>query len=412
MYNSSPAIYSSEGRITRLLVFDTKQFLIKAEECPNKMFREVWDKYKFFVYDMNAYHEMEICICFQVDPKGHRPKPWLDPCTLVNYIPVNYEDPDCSVPSAWAQDCIHITSDKVLCTHANLLDSFVDVLRSHVFNTGVFKEVTAAHSLAHLQGGNVLRGKGSKGDFLLVGNPQLLAGQSDCQLRSIFNLDKSVEIIRLFDPNSPRTHENLFFHVDLYASIIGSVDNNQWLFLANAIGKCEFEIDTEIGKLNQLLAAIPSTNNMMRASYMPFIVLEDEAGKPKLALSYNNCIIENYMQGGKQHRCIYLPDYREALNTYVVDLRMKTEPRDNKQLNFVYLQGDPITAPSSRSRFQTQKQGFDLSALIENVQKNLRQNLTELGFDCVRFVRFPFYADITRLGALHCRVKVIERDCL
>lgn len=405
------ACYSALGRIRRLFIFDTTQYVIS--ETSQFPFEEVRNNYSTLAQSLNKFNtdeKAELFIFFTINPYARLVMPMTDVNLGIHFIPVNMVDPDASIPTSWIQDTMFVSSDGSLFLSAFY---FSNALKNVI---GQYAESTNVQFFKRkCPGGNILRGRLNGEDYLLHG----YAPWKDCNpyyLSKAFHIKMS-RITKVFDDDM-RGHDELFFHVDLYSTIVGPVDKegNELVLL----GKCDAlkypDVRKALDDLEQRLQRMPSTrasdNKQFIFENLPFIVLKGSDGKIEYALSYNNCLVENFIDSTGQRRIrIYFPDYHDEI------MHLAQESAEN-ELIMTELIEDLIAAAytnnmnSGIDAMQQTLRPQITAKYLDGIHNVIRHTLAKYGITEIEFVKHDFRLNANRLGSLRCMTKVIARDCM
>lgn len=285
-------------------------------------------------------------------------------------------------------------------------------------------------------GGNVQRGKHNNKDYLLAGNNDpAICDLSEAELSR--RLGVSVEDIH-FAPVvcSPFYRYNFFFHLDLYAAIVGPSEakpQTEYLLGAYAIGARE--ISNFSNALNTAIATIPAKFSFIEVIPVPYVFLQGNGGLLHYPLC--NCIVENYTDSNKKHIInVYFPEFsklldrdyndilniadknkqEECINAYIaslydainqLDVSIAELPIPGFDKEMLYSNYSALESISMKEPWIVNA----LTALKESIRQRVQQNLKNYCNGNAFFIEYDFerIANEKKAG-LHCLMKVIERD--
>lgn len=483
MKNRYDSSYSALGYIRRLCIFDTREYTLQPSADP---FQKIRERYKPMVTSFNRSNRyggpVVIEVFFRLNPrqlqklKNNRglpaaPVPYEKDSIVC--IPVNFnecwEEKKVSIPSMWTQDMFEITHDGKLHYDRKVMSAgLADLLKRHFL-------VRDDRPAGQLFGGNQLRGKTSHGDFLLTGENEpvktaniFAVGDGTKKVNSlvvqgvaagrIFSVD-----VGLADEADSGENKRFFYHADMYCTLAGpDQEGKEILLVADPVegGKVKTQLDLLAARFSgRIKGSIVDPCDSQGRSIpgdirfslvrLPLYLLRDENGKLLYALSYNNCIVENYEKaGGGRILTFYFPDYTETVKRYIAG----GLERYNRLLERIYPEVNParVTGPgpivspaitrffravlgrltgaakpeSSIMMYSLSPEGsmfapmsrLDLDKLMSGLQDKIKDIiLTALPSGDkfkvnVSFVSFPFHHYARRHGSLHCMAKVVKRD--
>lgn len=400
-----------------------------------------------------------------------------------------------SVPSKWAQDMIELVpagKGKFHMTiQPDISSGFTEKLQEYA------GDISIEVSNGKWQGGNLLRGKHGEQDYLLSAfrSQFLVHGKSrrpsDPDIPAIklpgtrqpapMPLPRLKDNLRDFVVNNIREKDlikataadiridekrvidigvtfesldeadrisgfhHLFFHADLYCTLAGPYVNKEIVLLATPFRERNRAIETPLDQLPENIRNRGNDADLNIPFYpisLPLILVGDDTGKLMYTLSYNNCLVENFM-GENNSPCIrfYFPDFREPLTRYagkdkkrIMQVRSilknvirwlheETDPDKNHGNEPGHTAPDPILREkiiaavpmdTGTEGIRTNTSG-EIASLVESAQR-LIGTLLEKRLPGVHlqahFLEYPFRQYAHRHGALRCMTKVIERDKL
>jgi|GEM_PF-4458291 len=409
------ASYSALGRIRKLFIFDTTEYVLKDEPFP---FWKIKERYQDLALSLNRFNtdeKTEIYIFFRINPYSFKAFPNHDRELNLYFVPVNVLLPSASIPTDWLQDIIHVSGNgKLLVAQKMIGPDMIEILRRYTHADEVRRIPRPC------PGGNILRGNLNGADYMLHG----YTPESDCnpyELSKHFGIDME-NMILAYDGDMDEFDE-LFYHADLYTTIVGPVedengDSRELILLA----KCDELSDSRVRKglddlqvrMQELRQARPLSDGKSALIFdlLPFVTLsQQEDGTICHALSYNNCLVENFTdKKGMPRIRMYFPDYRREMQT-LIDRQSENEEAMRQLAKKIY-------AASKVNKLSNDvKPGKPLTykhtvAFLDGVHEVIRETLAKYGITEVEFVKHDFRSMAQRLGSLRCMTKVVERDCL
>jgi|GEM_PF-4628377 len=267
-------------------------------------------------------------------------------------------------------------------------------------------------------GGSILLGRCGHQDYALIGLDDRCGRrnlqQDSRHLAQLLGIP-SARVIAAVPPPSASGFDTLLYHADLYLTPAGphKQKDGELILYAAVSGATENYSTREINaELKSVLAAIGSAlgKNKVRFEQLPLHIINRT-----YLLSYNNMIVENYIDERTQRRVrrAFVPDYSEALAVYYMQLREKVlqEPAEYRQLlneteaNLQELADEynMIILPTENS----------IRKVVKKHQRKIKTLLKSYGFAQVLLITMPDYdTRLNSAGALHCRSKVVRRDLL
>jgi hypothetical protein len=438
-------IYSALGRIRKILVFSPEpqkiEEVVFSEGIDNQLLRLVnsMPDIRHFLREK----PIDLTILFDYDQTTYLPS--FTPEDKVRFICSPYSE--CSVSTKWVQDTFHLVLDNnklraLVLDQAYsypLEDCAVDVLhKNQIFES--WERITE-----RIDGGNVMRGRCSKGkDYLIVGSePHCI--ENDKILSLYFGIpEERIFRLKFTDP----VVKEIFYHLDVFLMLIGALPNGNY---SGKEAVCMAKVDENscnIGRaLNQAIDEVweqlqAQSDNLFVRFDLPCIVVNSDTEKT-YCYSACNGIVENYRdEKGDQILHIYFPRFREHAYADYENLN-KTEKvefmnyvknmsyRISTKINYinpfmnVFERLDQLTDLKVNSISDIQFSGNvnKLSPLIQS--QIMYHHLDRIGqwfLEEIRKVTAQISASDTHIylnfqddtrkqgGALHCRVKVIARD--
>ncbi len=431
----SNAIFSNLGRIKRILVFSIKQYKFDVGPHASHALLKILDD----LHDINKLiqdQKFKLVVSFDYETKDKLPDLDLNE----NVLFVAAANSDCSINTKWTQDTFHIVpvADGSSLIRYNTKGTAVmsDCQRIALEDLGVFSATEPLDNI--FDGGNVMRGRGMDGkDYLLVGIKKYCNYETP-ELERDFMVAKE-NIFRIDLPCFyHKKREHLLFHLDLFAAIIGKCPGGRFLgkevlFIAKGYdtdGDANYGFNKCMRKMFKNLNK--NAGDKFFAVEIPMIIIQIGDNKP-FAYSFCNCIVENYLDEDQKHVLnVYFPRFKERVQNDYDNLKSNEEKElfENQLEKFVNLlipetQKQNIFNLAALKVFDAQELNAIMPSLdrkvktkiqVEVIGQWVKEQLEEVGEKIganVKHIAID-YEDETRLrmGALHCRVKVIERDCV
>lgn len=442
----STPVYAALGRIRRILFIDGKLFDLPAlttaapapaatAATPFGPFSKVVDSYAD-IHRVIQHKDIAMDIIFD----QRRPAGATDVENFgYHLLPA---PAGVSILTRWAQDLIHFVPEAGLPDAAGYKALFFQVFDDN--NRPVLIQDWIARMLVEkvripqthdsqfvssiCPAGNMLRGYHDPGDYLLVGH-RSQCHLTDLQIAEYFNvaphrvIDASVNVPPLYLP--------FFFHTDLYLSILGKSDKEEYkgkeiILAAEACGASEIDNFSDV--LDQAIARIAHDHPFIQPVRIPypFMTVSDENGQPTLkGYPYSNCHVENYRDlNGRRVLNIYFPKFHDVMQKDYAEVH----GTGNSQLLASYFDdlGNAVNdlAPASPERtmaltaFSNQEPTDEtkhnwiietLPLLYSSIETRLRDIGEQLGAT-VNFIPHRFDELSDAQGSLHCLSKVTERD--
>jgi hypothetical protein len=418
-----PAIYASEGRIRKLILFDSTKYKLRHSFDPYEVFAPVRKKHVGLIIGLQKLHkEKEFHIFFSCNQYGYCPQPWYELKNRTWYIPMDDRGELLSLPTKWVQDIVSFNlNGQLLFNRKSISHKSWTHVAGHI---GVQIKGT---NEKRIEGGNFLTGRHNKKELLLVGKRS--NGLSYDVIKKHFNAD---QIYNCYN-SSMEKFDKLYFHLDYYMAFVGTYptseepgkDAEKPLLLTSSIDYIKPSVIND-PKPENPTPVLGSNAIMFEQLSIPMVVFlkpgKDQMKSDKdilFALSYTNCIIENYIENKKRRINIYFPDFRELVTNF---FQTKTTWEDHmKSLQLTIENLTSFTKENSSSKCEVSVLDFtniskeELKEELNKFFKCLHNYLTETlskkihGVN-VQFVPYNFFNLARRNGSLHCVTKVIERD--
>ncbi len=422
--------FTFNGRITELLIFDYQSHDLTASGPPAKVYAAVLEKHRQLVDQLNRYrsHPVFLHVFFEAINPEDAPGEFTDSNSRIRLIPVNNIEREAFLPNSWVQDMMHVLVRKR--KTVMLLDkSLISEKLKRVFEISfpaIKFELTDFAALP--AGGNFIRVTHKFKDIGIEG-PELhrtmhrpapgQRNQLDLPVRQYFRLEWPPEASACME-----LLKRVAFHIDQYFTPVGFF-NHRHLFLIPDMKyariKRSFDVQDCIDVLNRLSYTVPELLRQndcpleLDIVKVPLYILKD--GAEAYGLCYNNCLAENYEENGKRFSRVYFPDFRSSTLDFV---RKNTEKnREGEKLeisiseNFRNIARDLHIEYFLTDGPMDFDEAIELSGkIIQETENLIRKRLYRKGIRHVQFIDFGFFDMAFYLGSLHCRVKVIERDCL
>ena len=123
------------------------------------------------------------------------------------------------------------------------------------------------------------------------------------------------------------THEQPVFHLDLYATVAGSNEEGRRIALVGSVERAcaiaaqpfEGDLTTIEDRLNAVADSCAAAGYQVER--LPLVPFEVAHSPDNAWLSYNNCLVQIWESGGKQHRVVVMPAFAndEAPKLAVLD---------------------------------------------------------------------------------------------
>lgn len=423
------SIYSATGRIKTIFVFETRQYVLTGE-TEDMLAEPILADYGNLAEDLNALHPehpIELFLFFRINPHGVQHAAWQDKARHIWFIPVNFGNNEISVTRAWAQDVIGTMNENELYYDSNMDQGLVDLL--HLYSgKPVMKPFTSV-----CEGGNMLRGSHNGFDYIIKTWLNTKLKTTTCTEGDITKMTGVDEwgIINVAKTHNPDTKSRVVFHADMYSTVVGDIGGGRELILVarpykenhwEFINKAMAGFKKRLRKLKYYQGAPEFVFHSI-----PMVVINDNNDnvdndeKPKIGhvFSYNNCLVENYVEDGTRIINFYFPDFRYELRKYA----SSTEEKPTQLLNA--FQPGSVVEESLSSKTMAKVMGMpphELPAVNEEfigcVESELKAKLHSIFKDIpnleynIKFVRHNFRSLSQKRGGLHCIAKVIEREIM
>lgn len=309
----------------------------------------------------------------------------------------------------WAQDHFHLIPDPDNSNAPLLLfnpELHHEVAEQIAYFSGT--AVNAQPATIVWAGGNVLRGKIGRKDYLLIGalyedmiNPGKLAEQFQVDATHLYLCSNQMLNI----------YPKFFFHLDNYLTILGPVPLPGGKREVVMVAKSMNPLSDEFNKGLDNIAETLEKEGFYTACRSRLLIVDDESPESPYLISYANCLVENYYEKNVQIIRVYIPDYRKELAQHVEQLSIDGTKVDRyhricRNL-FHALNGNIDWPPQQHVPFTTN----DVETLIEKAEQEVKSEITKL-FGKAEFVTMhgKFRDFAKEGGSLHCRVKVLVRD--
>jgi hypothetical protein len=404
------AVYSATGRIEKIFLFDTKEFDLKSQEHEHR-FLPVLHKYMHMAQDLNALHPEQpviLHVFFRVRRKGQQTPAWLDEENHIYFIPVNLNGVPVSIPTQWIQDAISVPGPGTLCFSKGFDPRLKDILIQYL------EPVTVTESAMTCPEGNLLRGKNGSYEYI-VKSTYRRGTCMEADVEDITGIDPD-NIYSLEDSNSRGIDGKVLFHSDVYCTIAGDLGDNKELILVADPFEESWPKFTENmkGIIRRFRKHGRYNPTQFVIGRLPLVMITDGDRHLTHAFSYNNCLVENYLDEDKVRRLyFYFPDYREYAKpapispAAAIKLNALVEEKVHEpalMAGMLALAVDPHEEPAVNPPM--------ISRIEEKIRMNLGSILDEIPnliWD-IRFVRHDFRTSSRSRGALHCLAKVVQRN--
>lgn len=431
------AHFTANGRIRELIVFDYETFTIPSGPPSAHKYDAILLKYRHLAQQLNAKRDtvIKIHVMFDVD-KPADGGIWEDSVFNLRLLPVNSIVPKANIPGSWTQDLIHVTLGEILLDSEHISSELGEVFKiafgcSHNFRFVSFKKLP--------EGGNFIRiidGEKEKG--IEGNNLNLSSGMGQYGEDRIRELKVERGYYQFLDWNAtiikkcPGILKKIIFHLDQYLTPVGKYSQTRdHLFLIPSLIYAESGIVNQgtdcLVLLNDKLKELP--NDLLLSGFSPeedvvilplFLLKKDT---DPFGFCYNNCLIENYYDGVRKFT-IYFPCFRLPAEKF---LTRHSFPSVKNEFSPLFVETDIVRNLKIISQYLGVVYDFKqdnvlelkdaimlTNTIIDQIEEVIRDLLFEKNIpkENVSFIDFDFFEMSERLGSLHCRVKVIERDCL
>lgn len=362
---------------------------------------------------------------------------------LLEFIPLPASER--SVLDDWMQDYILIT-DNV--NDAENFDLGFGRIYSQTSNRGYFQLLDTEINIIQLNepfganlsldyicsGGNLQCGYHEGDDYVILGSEKHCEASPEIIARD-FNV-KPENVWRCKLPEESKLNDE-FYHLDLYLTIVGKVriagELQEVVFKAKAYGDGATIVQKD---LDQMFNPFFAAHTFLCPIELPLIIIPDNGGDYKM-YSYNNCLVENYMDGENRIVNLYFPNYSNLIkkfadkvfasgNAFLQYNFSSAIEQTKKQLK----NKNPWILPAAEllpldnlddlnvldnlddwdSADAIEKVYINIDEVVELCQKKIKKMVQLYAFSEIRFIDFDFRKLADRKAGLHCITKVTERD--
>lgn len=458
-------MYASLGRIKKLIIFDKQSQLgVGSGQTPAEVFEDLLTNYQEYFAKFPFTHAVDIYIFFDLDGMQIN----RDADSFIRFQKVKLENHKsnlyfvCANPNRieaanrlqtqWVQDILIPSGNNVMhyCSNGRVPEFLVHRLNN------IFPEKKLVPLKKQCDGGNILRGRYEGRNYAIIGRKTYMQLSPD-ELETVLQTPKAFCFEFAPQNKNGTPVGNLLYHLDLYLTILGPgkvcfANPPEYLFLAHAIGRQKAARDINESVAESKVLFLNSQNIPLCIFIkLPLLLFElrdlpvNSPLKTYIA-SYNNCVVENYVDEAGQRRIyIFFPDYRMALlklaSRYnrpvaenstafkitadnVADMRIQIRIAF-EQIRSMFSQNAPQEKEDyseyEKARyiklFRADKDLFfdqlknDIHILFNTIESGLRGLEKNLGLDGIFFISYPFsLIEDSRNGSLHCLTLVAERD--
>lgn len=430
------ARYNALGRIRKIAVFET------LENIDDALQLTIIDKYRQLITDLNKDRSHEPVLLYVFTNSNDRPLRHISNNDRISgrqpYIFGSGEEDGMQIiETRWTQDFFVFRDNH----HVFIPDDNSKAQYEKVLNDlrRILNPLCVMPWPVDIDGGNMVIGRCNDEDYILVGPHH--GKQSDDQWTERYRIERFFDIPfhRIINAFSSELEPfaDLFYHVDLLLTPAGPDKNGkECIFYAQVEADPELVQVEEINKaIRNMVASISQALGRDRVLLIPLPYLIINRGKcraeqaePKketheavnlfkkqFAISYNNMLVENFTcpVTQKHVRRLYLPDYQGLIPGHVSTLSRDQENEARCNLLAIGRTNEKVAnvAGAHISSVATP----DLAAFtVDERQHQLEAVLIhDYKFE-VHFIPMSDYSVERDRGAsaLHCRTKVIQRDCM
>ncbi len=403
----------SLGRIKEIILFDINTFAI---DKPEKLQEKVKNRYNNL---LKKFDELEIRVYIFLRARIKAAKPGEPfPQTImtdtelkcIRYIIINgkwpggnRKNPIQSIPTRWVKDLmINGTAGTIYYNQNKIKEQLAEIMRMSLDS-----ELKLIPFNMKTAGGDLLIGQNNINAFYIHAGEK----PSDLLLNQLGII--SAKAINLNDVSTPAP-TRIVFHADMFCTLIGKYGKRQKVLLAEVIAGNKNVIDLEddiFSDYQTRLRRIPGLQQVLR---LPLILIHNEEKTIKFCLTYNNCLVENYMLGDKQVIRFLMPDYTETVITYLkryVNYKNENSFIDNNNIEnnlaawSEWLGMEVIT----ENKFTIKK----INELADDTKMKIKRILTKELSDAhveIHWLDANFYELAGNFGSLHCLTHVVKRE--
>jgi hypothetical protein len=280
------------------------------------------------------------------------------------------------------------------------------------------------------EGGNILRGNNNGFDYILKTWINTKYRTSTCTESDITDMTGvgAFNILNVAKTYDVPTKTRVVFHADMYCTIVGDIGNGRELILlADPYKETHWEfINKAIRGLKRRLTKLGDCEGAPKfvIGTLPLIVINDENCKLTHVFSYNNCLVENYVDENKVRIInFYFPNFQEEISNYSGNSAktkftlLKAFTKQEEKLELAEAAHAKHGLANSVMAMPVHQLGT-VNPEIDNAQKEIISTLARIFEGIpnlkhnVQFVRHNFRSLSQKRGGLHCIAKVIERDMI
>lgn len=429
--------YSANGRIRHVLVFLKKKFQLPEVKNPNSEFKNLIEVF-YNVYGIAHWlgkKNARLTVCFTYDGSYSKPD-------SVSHPTVNFQGFTASIEGYVKDEFIAVKKKdsneiRYLCegqfqpTIYHHSSPVAEDLRLFMENNIFGVKTDRVNTI--FDGGNILRGRYEFDDYVLIGSPEYWQMNIDETANKLSV--KKEKIFQVHPSNKYCDFGKPLYHIDLYLTIAGAAKHpfykkQEVLLLAEARGTVDSmvnEFNSEFNKMAHEILCFKSVPFLLVR--LPMILWQDDSSNIHI-LSYNNCIVENYInEKGKHILAFHFPCYRCALEGYALELialnrnealiHFHNELRKlikgdyfsvAKNMDFDAEKPAEIFAEYNREVPMWDDLNNSINIMIEEVTSEITALCKTLGADEVCFVESKNYVTSGSAAGLHCITLVTQRD--
>lgn len=418
------AFYSSNGRIRQMVILDRRS--VEGDD-ESTILAGITSRYVDFIRDLNSSRigaEVTVWVFYMsmknIVIQGTRP----DVTGFGKFIQDNE-----GINSTWAQDAFHVVKTReavrILVNEVYVGGSVVKKMQDEIAVLG--KDVSFVNFDLIPDGGDFVNIKGLCREYGIDGaslqNSDAICASGILGVRNYLMLNWKDAQVRL-----PGGGASRFFHLDLYMTFVGQDLGNKTNIILlpyfiyqkgkapNVFAAIERQIEEFPSQLMEL--GFDEGISIIR---IPLIRLGSG-----VLLTYNNCIVENYMLDEKRHIRVLFPDYGEKTKAVINATWDQAQEAGGSATEWNILQadinkayghfvGDTAWAAQRSEMFASSSPAKLLNikaeVIIAKAEQLISDELTRWGIQ-VEFLDLSCDYFAPRQGSLHCLTKVIQRDCL
>lgn len=436
---------SAQGRIRKIVLFDTKYYHIPDADTATQRLTAIRQNFINLIDGMHALNSGIEFFIFYNRAGSTDQKAFYDRSIKTRFIPVNRKNKSWYVPTRWAQDVLLAgPNDTLYYEPKSIAPLFADFLCKKIGlkKTKPFPTLTAGADGPELSGGDILIGKFENENYILHGIDELdVAGEK--KLQAYFGVSDLHHIQKLSSPLT-KAYKRPFYHLDQFCMLAGNmrddvlVNQDRHIVLTTDLQVTPLKMNGGPVNKYELNPPVPSdvfTGNEIANSKnilfhnikLPTILFQRDNSKTpnpqniRFALSYQNCIVENYreqVQTGDtgDYRFfrkinVYFPDYRSTFLQFVTELFQENDANSNqKNIDFLLSDSEKEFDAGKHPINDLLKARYYANRYLNRIHLDIRAKLADVGIYNIQFVDHDFYNQAQSGGSLHCIAKVVERD--